>query len=169
MPANEVDSKVVIGNDLLHVIIRTAKSMATLLLAATCLCQSAPSLHHKASYRQTGSKAQDAGEKITQCLAALPETGGVCDARNLAGDQYSASGFTVGGASKPMQLMLGATTLIVTKPIILQARSSITGLPPASGIGCYQGASVIKANAGASLPAVVQVEGRACRAAGRDH
>ncbi len=140
-------------------ITRTAKPMATLLLAATCLSQSVSVTSPQSVVQAERFKGQDAGEKIAQCLAALPATGGVCDARNLAGDQYSASGFTVGGGSKPMQLMLGATTLIVTKPIIVQARSSITGLPSASGIGSYQGASVIKANAGVSLPAVVQVEG----------
>jgi hypothetical protein len=133
--------------------------MAMLLLAATCRCQSVSVTSPQSVIQADRFKGQDAGEKIAQCLAALPATGGVCDARNLAGDQYSARGFTVGGGSKPMQLMLGATTLIVTKPIIVQARSSITGLPSASGIGSYQGASVIKANAGASLPAVVQVEG----------
>ncbi len=111
----------------LHVILRTAKPMATLLLAATCLSQGVSVSSPQSVIQADRFKGQDAGEKIAQCLAALPATGGVCDARNLAGDQYSANGFTVGGGSKPMQLMLGATTLIVTKPIIVQARSSITG------------------------------------------
>jgi hypothetical protein len=128
-----------------------AKLLATVLLSATCLAQSV--------MQADKFKGADAGEKIAQCLAALPETGGVCDARNLSGGQQSASGFTVGSASKSVELMLGPTTLILGKPIILQARSSIVGLPSASGIGGYQGATLIKARDGANLPAVVQVEG----------
>src|SRR6476646_1196165 len=127
------------------------KLLATVLLSGTCLAQSV--------MQADKFKGADAGEKIAQCLAALPETGGVCDARNLSGGQQSASGFTVGSPSKPVELMLGPTTLIVGKPIILQARSSIVGLPSASGIGGYQGATLIKARDGANLPAVVQVEG----------
>ena len=65
--------------------------MATLLVGSTCLCQSALSLAQSV-VQADKFKGADAGEKIAQCLAALPETGGVCDARNLAGEQYSASG-----------------------------------------------------------------------------
>jgi Right handed beta helix region len=106
-------------------------------------------------------KGMDAGDKIMQCLASLPQTGGVCDARNLTGEQQSANGFTVGSGNKPVQLILGPVTLVVAKTIFVQARSSITGMPSASGIAGYQGATVIKArdNAGANLAAVVQVEG----------
>jgi hypothetical protein len=115
----------------------------------------------KSVLRAEKFKGMDAGDKITQCFAALPETGGVCDARNLAGEQYSANGFTVGSGNKPVQLMLGPVTLVVAKTIFVQARSSITGMPSASGIAGYQGATVIKArdNADANLAAVVQVEG----------
>ena len=143
----------------LHMIICAARPMATLVLAAICLSQRVSVTSPQSVVQADTFKGQDAGEKISQCLAALPATGGVCDARNLAGNQYSASGFTVGGGNKPMHLMLGAITLIVTKPIIVQARSSITGLPSASGIGSYQGPSVIKANSGFRPSAVVQVEG----------
>src|SRR5437588_8834193 len=45
----------------------------------------------------------DAGEKIARCIAALPATGGVCDARNLAGEQSAQSGFTVGTRLNPVQ------------------------------------------------------------------
>src|SRR6266852_3217774 len=150
--------------------------MTTVCLAGICVAQSGGQIKAQSSARseqrskaksrvQRGTesvlhaekfKGLDAGEKITQCLAALPETGGVCDARNLAGEQHSANGFTVGSGSKPAQLVLGPTTLIVAKTIFVQARSSITGMPSASGIAGYQGASVIKANAGANLAAVVQ-------------
>src|SRR5689334_16632943 len=67
----------------------------------------------------------DAGEKITKCIAALPPTGGVCDARNLAGEQASASGFTVGSPSKPVELMLGPVMLLTRGTIHVSAKSSI--------------------------------------------
>ncbi len=135
--------------------------LEAMLLAGTCIAQSGVHSVSQSVLRADKFKGSDAGEKITQCVAALPGTGGVCDARNLAGPQQSAAGFTVGSATKPVQLMLGPTTLIVAKTIVVQARSSIIGLPSASGIGSYQGVTVIKARdgAGANLPAVVQVEG----------
>ena len=102
----------------------------------------------------------DAGQKINACIAALPPTGGVCDARNLSGDQQSSSSITVGTESKPVELLLGATTLVVSKPVILQAKSSIVGLPTGSGIGTYQGATVIRAGDQTQLPGVLQVMGR---------
>lgn len=139
------------------------RPLAIVLLTATCFAQNAsptPGVAVPQSVLHADRfKGADAGEKITQCIAALPESGGVCDARNLAGVQQSANGFTVGSASKPVQLMLGAATLIVAKTIILQARSSITGLPSGSGIAGYQGASMIKARDATNLSAVVQVEG----------
>src|ERR1700761_8233471 len=103
-----------------YLIICAVMLIATILLASTCLSQSASYTSPQSVVQADTLKGQDAGEKIARCLAALPPTGGVCDARNLAGDQYSASGFTVGDGSRPMQLLLGVTTLIVTKPIIVQ-------------------------------------------------
>jgi Right handed beta helix region len=101
----------------------------------------------------------DAGEKIRKCLNALPATGGVCDARNLTGQQSSASGFTVGSASKPVELMLGPVTLQTNGTIHVSAKSSIVGMPAAAGIGTDQSPSVIKAADGSRLAVVVQLEG----------
>lgn len=101
----------------------------------------------------------DAGEKISKCIAALPATGGVCDARNLAGEQTSASGFTVGGPSKPVELMLGSVTLLTKGTVHVSAKSSIVGMPAAAGIGNDQSPSVIKAADGSHLSVVVQLEG----------
>lgn len=101
----------------------------------------------------------DAGEKIRKCMDALPSTGGVCDARNLTGLQGSASGFTVGTPAKPIELMLGPTTLLSSGTIQISARSSIVGMPAAAGIGTDQSPTLIKAADGSRLNAVVQLEG----------
>ncbi len=102
---------------------------------------------------------QDAGARIVACMGALPATGGVCDARQLGGMQKSAAGFTVGTPNKPVELLLGAVELVISKPIYVQARSSIVGLPSAQGIGEYQGPTLIKAADGVNLPVVVEVVG----------
>lgn len=101
----------------------------------------------------------DAGEKITQCIAALPSQGGVCDARELSGRQMAASGFTVGAPGKPVELMLGPITLAAGSTIHVQAKSSIVGMPAGAGISSDQSATVIKAADNTSLAAVVQVDG----------
>jgi hypothetical protein len=101
----------------------------------------------------------DAGEKIANCVAALPAQGGVCDARELSGPQSAASSFTVGGPSKPVQLLLGPGTLMVRGTIHIGARSSIVGMPAAMGIGSDQSPSVIKAADATSLAAVVELNG----------
>jgi len=101
----------------------------------------------------------DAGEKIARCMAALPPQGGVCDARELSGAQTAASGFTVGGPDKPVQLILGPVTLAVGGTIHVQRRSSIVGMPAAAGIGSDQSPSVIQAAGNSALSAVVQVDG----------
>jgi hypothetical protein len=102
---------------------------------------------------------KDAGEKIANCIAALPQGGGVCDARSFSGEQRSASGFTVGSATKPVELLLGAIDLMVAKPIYIQAKSSIAGLPSSQGIGMYQGATLIKAADQSNMPVVVEILG----------
>src|SRR5215469_14705636 len=104
-------------------------------------------------------KGADAGEKISRCIAALPSTGGICDARNFSGEQRSSAGFTVGGPGKPVELMLGAITLNVAQGVHVQAKSSIVGMPSSSGIGSDQGATVIKAADNSGLRAVLQIEG----------
>lgn len=99
----------------------------------------------------------DAGEKIAACIAALPAQGGICDAREIAGLQTAARGFTVGAPGKPVELLLGPVTLLTRATIHLQAKSSIVGMPSAMGIGSDQPPSVIKASA--SLNAVVELDG----------
>ncbi|HLW53585.1 MAG TPA: right-handed parallel beta-helix repeat-containing protein [Candidatus Angelobacter sp.] len=101
----------------------------------------------------------DGGEKIAKCLAALPAQGGVCDARELSGQQAAAVGFTVGAPGKPAELLLGPVTLMTRGTIHVQAKSSIVGMPAAMGIGSDQSPTVIKAADSASLPAVVQLDG----------
>lgn len=133
--------------------------LAVVLGSGKCLPQTGSTSSPHSVLHAEKFKGADAGEKISQCVAALPETGGVCDARNLAGPQQSAMGFTVGGGNKPVELLLGAITLTVTKTIVVQARSSIVGLPTGSGIGGYQGATLIKAKDGVNIAAVVQIEG----------
>ncbi len=104
-------------------------------------------------------QGEDAGAKIVACMGALPPSGGVCDARQLGGQQRSSSGFTVGTSTKPVQLLLGAIELVVSKPIYVQARSSLIGMASASGIGVYQGATIIKSAENANLPAVLEIVG----------
>jgi hypothetical protein len=101
----------------------------------------------------------DAGEKIARCIAALPPQGGICDARELSGKQTANAGFTVGEPAKPVQLMLGPVTLSTAGTIHVQAKSSITGMPAAMGIGTDQPPSVIKAADNSALNAVVQLDG----------
>lgn len=101
----------------------------------------------------------DAGEKIRNCMAALPPQGGICDARELSGQQAASAGFTVGQPGKLVQLMLGPVTLSTKGTIYVQAKSSIVGMPAAMGIAFEQSPSVIKAADNTGLAAVVQVEG----------
>lgn len=101
----------------------------------------------------------DAGEKIRKCMDALPTTGGVCDARNLTGLQTAATGFSVGTPGKPVELMLGPITLMTAGTILIQAKSSIVGMPASAGIGSDQSPTVIKAAAQSRMGSVVQMAG----------
>jgi hypothetical protein len=101
----------------------------------------------------------DAGQKIAQCVAALPPQGGICDARELSGEQTAASGFTVGAPGKPVELMLGPITLMTGGAIHVQAKSSIVGMPAGAGIGSDQSATVIKAADNTAINAMVQLDG----------
>ena len=101
----------------------------------------------------------DAGEKIRNCMAALPPQGGICDARELSGQQTASAGFTVGQPAKPVELMLGPVTLSTKGTIYVQTKSSIVGVAAAMGIGFEQSPSVIKAADNTTLAAVVQVGG----------
>src|SRR5579864_4824771 len=101
----------------------------------------------------------DAGERIARCLLALPPEGGICDARELAGLQTAAAGFTVGAPGKPVELLLGPLTLMTRATIHVEAKSSIVGMPAAMGIGSDQPPSVVKAAGNSSLNAVVELDG----------
>jgi hypothetical protein len=122
-----------------------------LLFASSVLAQSV----------QNASQFQgaDMGEKIARCIAALPAKGGICDARDFSGEQKAAAGFSVGAPGKPVQLMLGPVMLITGQTIYVQAKSSITGMPSAMGIGNDQAASVIKAADKSALNSVVELSG----------
>ena len=101
----------------------------------------------------------DAGEKIRKCMDALPASGGICDARNLSGQQSAETGFIVGAPGKPVELMLGPVTLLTKATIHVQAKSSIVGMPASAGIASDQSPTVIKAADGSRLSVIVQMEG----------
>lgn len=115
--------------------------------------------HGQAVLRADQYQGSDAGEKIKKCMDALPPGGGVCDARNLSGNQIIESGFTVGAPGKPVELMLGPVTLLAKGTIHIQAKSSIVGLPASAGIGSDQSPTVIKAADGSQMNAIVQLDG----------
>ncbi len=95
----------------------------------------------------------DLGDRITQCIAALPTAGGICDA------QMAARGFSVGTPGKPVEVMLGSVTLLTAQTIHVQAKSSIVGMPAAMGISTDQSPTMIKAAEATALSAVVQIDG----------
>jgi hypothetical protein len=128
--------------------------MLAILFAAITSAASPQTVQHAEKFAGV-----DAGEKIAHCVAALPPQGGICDARELSGRQSAAQGFTVGEPGKPVELMLGPVTLTVGGTIRVQRRSSMVGMPAASGIGTDQSASVIQAADNSALSAVVQLDG----------
>ena len=115
--------------------------------------------HGQAVLQAEQYPGQNAGEKIAKCIEALPAGGGVCDARNLTGNQLIDSGFIVGAPGKPVELMLGPVTLLTRGTIHVQAKSSIVGMPASAGIASDQSPTVIKAADGSRLSAIVQVDG----------
>jgi hypothetical protein len=115
--------------------------------------------HAQAVLRADQYPGADAGEKIRKCISALPAAGGVCDARNLTGDQTAATGFTVGSATRPVELMLGPITLHTSGTVRIGGKSSVVGMPAAAGIGNDQSPTVIKAADGSRLSAVVELDG----------
>ena len=50
----------------------------------------------------------DAGAKLVACIAAIPASGGICDARGLEGAQVISTTVTV---NKPVVILLGYTTI----------------------------------------------------------
>src|SRR5262249_6465347 len=127
---------------------------ASIIMLLTAQLLSAQTVQHAEKF-----PGADAGEKIGRCIAALPPQGGICDARELSGRQSASAGFTVGEPAKPVQLMLGPITLATAGTIHVQAKSSMTGMPAAMGIGTDQPPSVIKAADNTALNAVVRLDG----------
>ena len=78
----------------------------------------------------------NAGEKIKNCINALPDTiGGICDARGFQGTQtidIVDPTLTVGSATKPVTLLLGAATFNTTKPITMGKGSQMIGVGKAT-------------------------------------
>ena len=72
----------------------------------------------------------DAGAKIAAAIADLPSTGGTVDARGLEGAQTISSDM-FGGITKPVTLLLGATTLSLSATQTVNIETiSILGLGP---------------------------------------
>jgi hypothetical protein len=71
----------------------------------------------------------DAGAKISAAITDLPATGGTVDARGLEGAaQVISSGLTLGSATKPVTLLLGAATYELQAGITVPRASRIIGL-----------------------------------------
>jgi len=65
----------------------------------------------------------DAGAKITACIAALPSSGGTCDARGLVGTQFAHSTLSI---DKPVTLLLGSMKLtLLGNPGIALASNNV--------------------------------------------
>jgi hypothetical protein len=135
-------------------ITRRRKGAVALAFACCSLSLSAQTIQHAEKF-----PGADAGQKISQCIAALPPQGGICDARELSGQQTAASGFNVGTPNQPVELMLGPVTLLTKGTIHVQAKSSIVGMPASAGIGSDQSPTVIKAGDATALNVVVQLDG----------
>src|SRR5262252_9236876 len=118
---------------------RTILPLFAVAVASSVVIASAQTVQHAEKF-----PGVDAGEKIRNCMAALPPQGGICDARELSGQQTANAGFTVGQPGKPVELMLGPVTLSTKGTIYVQTKSSIVGMPAAAGIGSEQSPSVIK-------------------------
>ncbi len=101
-----------------------------------------------------------AGLKIANALNDLPSTGGVVDARSLAGVQTIDVNLYVGQpGAKPTVLLLGPTVFNVSKTITLFTNSSIVGLPTANTVGEFTPtkATQLVAAGGSNLEAVVRI------------
>jgi hypothetical protein len=91
-----------------------------------------------------GQAGADASAKISACIAALPSTGGTCDARGLEGAQTLSSDF-LSGVTKPARILFGDATFAVSAGVTLTVGNNHTL------IGAGQGRTVFRfANAGAA-------------------
>lgn len=66
----------------------------------------------------------DAAAKTNACFAALPSTGGTCDARGMAGAQTWASN-PFSGVTKPVTLLLGAATFTFSVDVAMPSNSKL--------------------------------------------
>ncbi len=97
----------------------------------------------------------DASVQINNCIADLPSSGGVADARGFQGAQAGSVTIAVGSATKPVTLLLGAMTLTSTaNPVLQQAgSSSILGLGGGmltSGSGAGPASQIVASGSGAT-------------------
>jgi len=83
-----------------------------------------------------GFAGADAGAKIVACLADLPSTGGVADARGLEGAINSASDITVPAG---VTVLVGASTISGVGRWLMNADSAIVGLGNEATILNYTG------------------------------
>lgn len=79
-----------------------------------------------AMYRAADFGGADAGAKITNCILALPATGGICDARGLEGSMAISSD-PFSGVTKPGVLLLGEATFNVSATINVPSSWTIQG------------------------------------------
>jgi hypothetical protein len=101
----------------------------------------------------------DAGARIQAAIDSLPSTGGTVDARGLEGAQTSAGNITLGSATKPVTLILGAITLTLTPPsqILYHNNSQILGIGDQSRIqGNHTTALIAPATAGAKSHPIIR-------------
>jgi hypothetical protein len=63
----------------------------------------------------------DAGEKLQACHDSAPVTGGICDARTLTGAQ-TVKGLLI---TKPLSILLGSGTLIVSASIVIRGTAGV--------------------------------------------
>ena len=96
----------------------------------------------------------DTGTKISNCIAALPSSGGIADARNFgnAGTNTISLQLTVGTSTKPVQLLINPTTVFTVK-----VAGNVCAIPISNG------SSVIAAGAGGngSNGGTFQIDGTA--------
>lgn len=100
---------------------RVAKNSCLALLIVVAACSFAFGTSNVRYVNQF--PGDDAGAKITACIAALPSNGGTCDARGLAGAQSAHVTLSI---DKPVTLLLGHVNLtLLGNPGIALASSGI--------------------------------------------
>src|SRR5262249_36469248 len=80
--------------------------LGLVLLSVGAAAQSTQTIKRCQNY--TGATA---GEKITNCIASLPQTGGIADARDIEGNQVITSTVRI---NRPVSLLLGQVNIVST-------------------------------------------------------